>query len=48
MSLNENRSFPASVTNLAELEGNDPEVFAALCGEETRERNGIELIPCPS
>ena len=45
MSLNENQSFPASVTNLAELEGNDPEVFAALCGEETRERNGIELIP---
>jgi len=45
MSLNENQNLPASIANLAELEGNDPEVFAALCGEEDRERNGIELIP---
>ena len=29
----------------AELEQNDPEVYAALRGEEQRERDGIELIP---
>ena len=27
------------------LEKNDPDVFAALCGEEARQREGIELIP---
>jgi glycine hydroxymethyltransferase len=27
------------------LERNDPEVFAALSGEESRQRDGIELIP---
>ena len=29
----------------ADLERNDPDVFAALRGEEQRERDGIELIP---
>ncbi|MCB1694424.1 MAG: serine hydroxymethyltransferase, partial [Pseudomonadales bacterium] len=32
-------------TNLEYLEQNDPEVFAALKGEEARQRSGIELIP---
>ncbi len=27
------------------LQENDPELFAALCGEEQRQREGIELIP---
>lgn len=31
--------------NLAMLEQNDPAVFAALKGEEQRQRSGIELIP---
>jgi len=31
--------------NLATLEQNDPAVFAALKGEEQRQRSGIELIP---
>jgi glycine hydroxymethyltransferase len=29
----------------ARLEAHDPEVFAALCGEERRQRRGVELIP---
>ena len=32
-------------TNLEYLEQNDPAVFAALRGEENRQRMGIELIP---
>ncbi len=32
-------------TNLELLEQNDPAVYAALCGEEARQRSGIELIP---
>ena len=32
-------------THRALLERNDPEVFAAIAGEEQRERRGIELIP---
>ncbi|XOV88423.1 MAG: serine hydroxymethyltransferase [Pseudomonadota bacterium] len=32
-------------TNLEYLEQNDPQVFAALKGEEERQRTGIELIP---
>lgn len=32
-------------TNLEHLQQNDPEVFAALKGEEARQRSGIELIP---
>ncbi len=32
-------------SNLEHLERNDPEVFAALKGEEQRQRSGIELIP---
>ena len=31
--------------NLAMLENNDPAVYAALRGEEQRQRSGIELIP---
>ena len=31
--------------NLAMLENNDPAVYAALKGEEQRQRSGIELIP---
>jgi glycine hydroxymethyltransferase len=27
------------------LAANDPEVFAALAGEESRQRRGVELIP---
>lgn len=32
-------------TNLEQLEQNDPAVYAALRGEEARQRSGIELIP---
>ena len=32
-------------TNLEYLQQNDPDVFAALKGEENRQRMGIELIP---
>ncbi|MCZ6503219.1 MAG: serine hydroxymethyltransferase [Gammaproteobacteria bacterium] len=32
-------------TNLELLDQNDPAVYAALCGEEARQRTGIELIP---
>ena len=35
----------ALLGNLKELETNDPAVYAAMLGEEDRERNGIELIP---
>ena len=35
----------AMLGNLKELETNDPAVYAAMLGEEDRERNGIELIP---
>ena len=35
----------ALLSNLKELETNDPAVYAAMLGEEERERNGIELIP---
>ena len=35
----------ALLSNMKELETNDPAVYAALFGEEDRERNGIELIP---
>ena len=38
-------SVPSVIANLAELEQNDPAVFAALQGEEQRQRSGIELIP---
>ena len=31
--------------NRKQLEESDPEVFAAICGEEARQRRGIELIP---
>ena len=31
--------------NLSCLEKNDPAVFAALKGEEQRQKSGIELIP---
>ena len=39
-----NKARPA-LDHRAALEKNDPEVYAALCGEEQRERDGIELIP---
>ena len=32
-------------SHLAALEANDPDVFAALKGEEARQKAGIELIP---
>ncbi|HIG59637.1 MAG TPA: serine hydroxymethyltransferase [Gammaproteobacteria bacterium] len=35
----------ATLDNRVDLEINDPQVYAALCGEEQRERDGIELIP---
>lgn len=35
----------AALDHRADLERNDPEVYAALRGEEQRERDGIELIP---
>jgi glycine hydroxymethyltransferase len=35
----------AQLANLELLSKNDPAVYAALLGEEARERSGIELIP---
>ena len=35
----------AQLANLELLSRNDPAVYAALLGEEARERSGIELIP---
>ncbi|HRY63334.1 MAG TPA: serine hydroxymethyltransferase [Patescibacteria group bacterium] len=32
-------------SNLSQLQSNDPEVYAAILGEEQREQKGIELIP---
>ena len=43
--MKEQESIPSVIANLAELEQNDPSVFAALKGEERRQRSGIELIP---
>ncbi|MFB0905979.1 MAG: hypothetical protein QMA98_03300 [Pseudomonadales bacterium] len=42
---NTDQQASAMLSNLKELETNDPDVYAALLGEESRERNGIELIP---
>ena len=35
----------AQLANLELLLKNDPAVYAALRGEEARERSGVELIP---
>ena len=38
-------SLEDAATHRARLAANDPEVYAALAGEEARQRAGIELIP---
>lgn len=38
-------SFTHVLNQWKQLAHNDPEIFAAICGEEARERRGIELIP---
>jgi len=35
----------AQLANLEQLALNDPAVYAALRGDEARERSGVELIP---
>ena len=36
------------VSHRAALSANDPEVFAALVGEERRQSEGLELVPSES